>query len=69
VKFAHAARASGSRLQVAHRRYARRAGQAAIEYLLVAAVTLAMVAVLGVLLYSVREHGRRVLDLVGANSP
>ncbi len=44
-------------------------GQATVEFILVAAVLLAMVAVLAVLLVSVREQGGRVVELVAADSP
>ncbi|MCE9614528.1 MAG: hypothetical protein K8T26_09645 [Lentisphaerae bacterium] len=48
---------------------ARRAGQVALEYLLVTAVMLAMVSILAVFLVATREHGARVLDLVAADAP
>jgi hypothetical protein len=50
-------------------RVRRRDGQAALEFLLVTAAMLAMVAILAVLLYAFREHGGRALDLVASEYP
>ena len=47
----------------------RRRGQAAVEFLLVAAVLVLTVSVLAVLLFALRENGGRVLDLVAADAP
>jgi len=40
-----------------------------IEYLLVAVVMIMTVAIVAILLYTFREHGGRVLDLVGSDYP
>ena len=44
-------------------------GQAALEYLVVAAMLIGAVAIMAVLLYTLRESEGRVLDLVGSNCP
>jgi len=44
-------------------------GQAAVEYLVVAAMLIGAVAIMAVLLYTLRESEGRVLDLVGSNCP
>ena len=46
-----------------------RRGQAMVEYLIVAGVLVAMVAVLSVFLYTFREQSGRVLDLVASEYP
>jgi len=40
-----------------------------VEYLVVVAVLMAAVAVLAVFLYAFREHGNRVLELLGYDYP
>ncbi|MBT7068347.1 MAG: hypothetical protein HN919_18765 [Verrucomicrobia bacterium] len=47
----------------------RRSGQAMIEYVIVAAMLMSTIAILAVFLYSFREFGGRVLDLVGSEYP
>jgi len=47
----------------------RKDGQAALEYMIVAAMLLGVVAIMAVLLYTLRENGGRVLDLVGSDWP
>jgi hypothetical protein len=44
-------------------------GQAMIEYIIVATMLLASVAILSVFLYTFREQSGRVLDLVSAEYP
>ena len=46
-----------------------RNGQAALEYLVVAAMLIGAVAIMAVLLYTFRENGGRVLELVGSDCP
>jgi len=46
-----------------------RSGQAAIEYVVGAVVLVGAVAILAVFLYTYREHGVRVLDLVASEYP
>lgn len=46
-----------------------RGGQAMIEYVIIAAMLISAVAVAAVLLYTFREHGGRVLDLVASEYP
>ena len=47
----------------------RRSGQAMIEYVIVAAMLMSTIAILAVFLYSFREFGGRVLNLVGSEYP
>jgi len=47
----------------------RKSGQAMIEYVAVAAMLIATVAILAVFLYTFREQGDRVLELVGYDYP
>jgi hypothetical protein len=47
----------------------RRSGQAMIEYVIVAAMLMSTIAILAVFLYSFREFGGRVLDLVASEYP
>ena len=47
----------------------RRAGQAMIEYVIVAAALLALVTVSGFWLYALRQNADRVLDLVASDYP
>ena len=47
----------------------RRGGQAMIEYVVVAAMLVAATSILAVFLYSFREFGERVLDLVASEYP
>ena len=47
----------------------RRSGQAMIEYVVVATMLIAATAILAVFLYSFREFGGRVLDLVASEYP
>ena len=51
------------------RKSRRQAGQAMVEYVIVAGVLEAMVAVLSVFLYTFREQSGRVLDLVASEYP
>jgi len=44
-------------------------GQAMVEFLVVAGVLMAAVAILMVFLMTFREYGTRVLDLVGSEYP
>jgi hypothetical protein len=46
-----------------------RSGQVMIEYLIVSAILLACVAILAVLIYTLRENGHRVLELAGSEYP
>lgn len=46
-----------------------RRGQAMLEYVLVAGVLLATVAVCALLLYALRQQSARVLDLVASDYP
>jgi hypothetical protein len=46
-----------------------RSGQAMLEYMIVAGMLLAVVAILAVFLYAFREHSGRVLDLVAYEYP
>ena len=46
-----------------------RAGQTLVEYVIVAGVLMAAVAVLSVFLYTFREHSGRILDLVSSEYP
>ncbi len=46
-----------------------RAGQAMMEFLLVASAVLALTAIMAVLLFSTREYGGRVLDLIASEYP
>ena len=48
---------------------ASRAGQTLVEYVIVAGVLLAAVAVLSVFLYTFREHSGRILNLVSSEYP
>jgi hypothetical protein len=45
------------------------AGQTMIEYLIVASILMAGVAILAVLIYTLRENGHRVLELAGSEYP
>lgn len=47
----------------------RRNGQAALEYMVVAAMLIGAVAIMAVVLYTLRENGGRALELVGADCP
>jgi hypothetical protein len=47
----------------------RKSGQAMVEFVVVAGMVLASLAVLTVLLMTFREYGTRVLDLVGSEYP
>jgi len=47
----------------------RRSGQVMIEYVIVAAMLVGATAILAVFLYSFREFGGRVLDLVASEYP
>lgn len=47
----------------------RKAGQAMTEYLIVAATLVLAVAILAVFLYTLKEHGGRVFDLVASEYP
>jgi len=51
------------------RRRAARRGQAMIEYVVISAMLLAAVAILAVFLYTFKQHGGRVLDLVAYEYP
>jgi hypothetical protein len=44
-------------------------GQAMIEYVVMAGMMLAMVSIMAVLLYALKEHNVRVLDLVSSEYP
>lgn len=46
-----------------------RSGQAATEYLVVAGMIAASVMILGLLLYTFKEYGGRVLNLVASEYP
>lgn len=50
-------------------RLCARAGQATVEYAIAAGVLTAMVAILAIFLYTFREYGGRVLDLVSSDYP
>jgi len=47
----------------------RRSGQAMIEYVIVAAMLMSTIAIMAVFLYSFREFGGRVLNLVASEYP
>jgi hypothetical protein len=47
----------------------RRSGQALVEYVIVAAMMVAALAILAVFLYTFREFGGRVLSLVASEYP
>jgi hypothetical protein len=47
----------------------KRSGQAMIEYVIVAAMLMSTIAILAVFLYSFREFGGRVLNLVASEYP
>ena len=47
----------------------RRAGQAAVEYVVASGILLAVLAMLALLLYAFKEYGGRVLDLVASEFP
>ncbi len=47
----------------------RKAGQAMTEYLIVAATLVLAVSILAVFLYTIKEHGGRVFDLVASEYP
>lgn len=51
------------------RRTRENSGQALVEYLVMAGVLIASVAVFAVFLYTFKEHGGRVLDLVASEYP
>jgi hypothetical protein len=44
-------------------------GQIMLETVIVAASMLALVAIMGLLIYVFKEHGRRVLDLLASDYP
>lgn len=46
-----------------------RGGQTALEYLITAGMLIASVAILAVFLYTFKEYGGRVLDLVASEYP
>ncbi len=48
---------------------AARSGQAAVEYLVVFVAMLAVVAILALFLYAVRQQSNRTLDLVASEYP
>ena len=48
---------------------ASRRGQATVEYVIVAGMLIASLAILVVFLYSFKEYGGRVLDLAGSEYP
>ena len=50
-------------------RNAGKRGQAMIEYVVIAAMLISAVAILAVFLYTFREYGGRILDLVAAEYP
>lgn len=47
----------------------RRSGQAMVEYVIVSVAMLAVVAVLALFLYAVRQQSNRALDLVASEYP
>lgn len=51
------------------RRMRQRAGQAATEFVVVAGVLVAMVAVLALLLYTFKEYGGRIINLLASEYP
>jgi len=51
------------------KRSGRKAGQAMVEFLVVAGMLMAAVAILTVFLGTFREYGTRILDLVGSEYP
>ena len=44
-------------------------GQAMVEYVITAGMLVAMVSIMAVLLYAIKEHNIRVLDLVSSEYP
>lgn len=59
LNLSNSARASGS----------RRSGQAMLEYVIVFVAMLAVVSVLALFLYAVRQQSNRTLDLVASEYP
>lgn len=47
----------------------RKRGQAMVEYVVVAGMLMAALAILALLLYTFREYSNRVMDLVGSEYP
>lgn len=47
----------------------RKAGQTMIEYVVIAAMLLSAVTILALFLYTFREYGGRVLDLLASEYP
>ena len=52
-----------------HLRHRRKSGQAMVEYAVAAGMLLAAAAVMALFLYTFREYGVRVLDLVASEYP
>ncbi len=50
-------------------RSCRRRGQALVEFVVLAGILMALVAVMALFLYAFKEYGGRVLDLVAAEFP
>lgn len=44
-------------------------GQVVLEYVIVAGILVAVVSMMALLLYTFKENGGRVLDLIGSDSP
>ena len=55
--------------QVGARKRQWRRGQSSVEYLITAGMLVASVAILAVVLYTFRQYGGRVLDLVASEYP
>ena len=49
--------------------FRRRCGQAMVEFVVLAGILMALVAVMALFLYAFKEYGGRVLDLVAAEFP
>ena len=47
----------------------RREGQAVLEYVVTAGIMMALVAMVALLLYTFKEYGGRILDLVASEYP
>ena len=60
---------SGGRREYRHGLFSSRRGQATVEYIVVAGMLIATLAILVVFLATFREYGGRVLDLAASEYP
>lgn len=51
------------------RYFGSRSGQVMLEYVMVVGMLLALVSVMALLLYTFKENGGRVLDLIASDAP